>query len=61
MNQKDINYLKEEIKENFWLKSSKNDLKDNKKKKQTVEDRIINRCKLFERGCSLTWIKFLTY
>ena len=53
INDKDIKDLKDQIEEEFGLKPSKNNSKDNKEKKQTVEERIINRCKLVQRGCSL--------
>ena len=53
INDKDIKDLTDEIEEDFGLKPPKNDSKNNKGKKQTVEDRIINRCKLVQAGCSL--------
>ena len=53
INDKDIKDLHDEIEEEFGLKPSNNNSKDNKEKKQTVEERIINRCNLVQRGCSL--------
>ena len=52
INQKDLDDLREEIDEEFGLKPSKNNSKNNKEKKETVEDRIINRCKKVEKYCS---------
>ena len=49
INQKVIDDLIDDIHEEFGLNSSK----DNKKKKQSVEDRIIKRCEIVQRGCSL--------
>ncbi len=47
MNQQDYDDLIEEIEEDFGLKP-----KDNKEKKQTVEDRIIERCEKVQEFCS---------
>ena len=52
INQQDLDDLTDEIYEEFGLKPSKNNSKDNKEKKETVEDRIINRCKLVQEACS---------
>ena len=52
INQQDIDDLKDQIYEEFGLKPSKNNTKDNKEKKETVEDRIINRCKKVQKYCS---------
>ncbi len=48
-----IDDLIDDIHEEFGLNSSNNKSKDNKKKKQSVEDRIIKRCEIVQRGCSL--------
>ena len=53
INQKDIDDLKDEIEEEFGLKPEKNVSKGNNEKKQSVEDRIIKRCKNVIKGCSL--------
>ncbi len=53
INQKDIDDLKDEIEEEFGLKPPKNASKDNNKKKQTVEDRIIKICEMVQKDCSL--------
>ena len=53
INQKVIDDLIDDIHEEFGLNSSNNNSKDNKKKKQSVEDRIIKRCEIVQRGCSL--------
>ena len=47
INQKDIEDLKEQIEEEFGLKPPKKD------KKETVEDRIIKKCKSVQKDCSL--------
>ena len=52
INQQDLDDLKDQIEEEFGLKPPKNNSKDNKEKKETVEDRIINRCKLVQEACS---------
>ena len=52
INQQDLDDLTDEIYEEFGLKPSKNNSKDNKEKKETVEDRIINRCKKVVKYCS---------
>ena len=52
INEKDIEDLKEEIEEDFGLKPSKDNSKDNKEKKQTVEERIIQRCQQVQKKCS---------
>ena len=52
INQQDLDDLRDEIEEDFGLKPPKNKSKDNKEKKETVEDRIINRCKLVQEACS---------
>ena len=52
INQQDIDDLTDQIYEEFGLKPSKNNPKDNKEKKETVEDRIINRCKEVQKNCS---------
>ena len=52
INQQDIDDLTDQIYEEFGLKPSKNNPKDNKEKKETVEDRIINRCKKVQKYCS---------
>ena len=53
INQQDIDDWKDQIEEEFGLKSPKNDSKDNTEKKETVEDRIIKRCEMVQKGCSL--------
>ena len=52
INQQDLDDLRDEIYEEYGLKPSKNNQKDNKEKKETVEDRIINRCKKVQKYCS---------
>ena len=52
INQQDLDDLQDEIYEEYGLKPAKNNPKDNKEKKETVEDRIINRCKKVEKYCS---------
>ena len=49
MNQKDIDDLQDEIKEEFGLKPPKK----NNEKKQTVEERIIERCERVQNICSM--------
>ncbi len=53
IHQEDIDDLKEQIEEEFGLKPPKNDSKNNNEKKETVEDRIIKRCEIVQKGCSL--------
>ena len=53
INQQDIDDWTDQINEEFGLKSPKNDSKDNNEKKETVEDRIIKRCEMVQKGCSL--------
>ena len=50
--QQDLDDLTDQIEEDFGLKPPKNNSKDNKEKKETVEDRIINRCKNVQNLCS---------
>ena len=45
-------WSKRSNKRDFGLKPPKNNSKDNKEKKETVEDRIINRCKNVQNVCS---------
>ena len=52
INQQDLDDLIDEIEEDFGVKPPKNNSKDNKEKKETVEDRIINRCKQVQKACS---------
>ena len=53
INQHDIDDWTDQINEEFGLKSPKNDSKDNNEKKEKVEDRIIKRCEMVQKGCSL--------
>ena len=53
INQQDIDDWTDQINEEFGLKSPKNDSKDNNEKKETVEDRIIKRCEMVQKGGSL--------
>ena len=52
INQQDLDDLRDEIEEDFGLKPPKNNSKYNKEKKETVEDRIINKCKQVQKACS---------
>ena len=53
INQQDIDDWKDQIEEEFGLKSPKKNSKDNNEKKETVEDRIIKRCEMVQKGGSL--------
>ena len=53
MNQKDIDDLFKEVEEEYGLNPYKNNSKNNNKKKQTVEDRIIKRCERIQQVGSL--------
>ena len=53
MNQKDIDDLFKEVEEEYGLNPYKNNSKNNNKKKETIEDRIIKRCERIQQVCSM--------